>query len=360
VQEVVQEERHLNTFDFLRLFAATTVVVQHATFYFHANFLWDRPNGPYWFYDGVGMFFVMSGLLVYRSADNAIRRTGTWKEYFRNRFLRVAPAIYAYTLVMAVVAIAIGVIPLGQVFSRSMAVWLGTSVFLLPGHEPAALHSFGTGELNGSLWTIPAEVRFYLVVPLLYLLARRIGINRMLLLFVPIAIIAPILADGAEGHLKSVLDHTYLQYIAFFMAGIFWSAWWKRVPHHWSLFATSIAAYIVTTRLLPDTVDAHLHSVLAAATLSYAILWFGYEGPKVLAGFTHRVGDLSFGTYIWHMPLVNFIIWAGWPTNELMVFVALFGSWGLASASWWLVERPAQKRKRVSERVRETGQLVAS
>jgi peptidoglycan/LPS O-acetylase OafA/YrhL len=40
-------------------------------------------------------------------------------------------------------------------------------------YTPASLREFGFGSYNGALWTIPIELQFYFLVPLVFLLLRR-------------------------------------------------------------------------------------------------------------------------------------------------------------------------------------------
>jgi|APEBP8051072210_1049370.scaffolds.fasta_scaffold00740_11 hypothetical protein len=69
------------------------------------------------------------------------------------------------------------------------------------------------------------------------------------------------------------------------------------------------------------------------------ILWLAFCTPYVRLPF-----DISYGTYIWHMPIVNLLLLLSVPS--LPVALALTAS--LALASWFLVERPALRLKKKS------------
>lgn len=335
-----------NCFDVLRLIAAAAVVVEHGTFYLHANFLWHSHSDSWWLNDGVAMFFVMSGLLVYKSGERSVALTGRWIEYFRNRFLRIAPAIYAYALVITIVLVSIGALSLADLASVQYAKFVLCHLLLAPFYDMPALDHFGVGVINGSLWTIPAECSFYVAVPVLYLIARRFGFNRMILLLVPVALVAPVVAS--HGGLPGKLAHiTFVQYAACFGVGVWWSKRWDRTPQHWLLPVLALAAYGALPRLLPG-VDSELHPALVAIPLGYVAVWVGYHGPAWLAGIPRQIGDWSFGTYIWHMPLANLFVWGGITGAAYSVPLLLACSLAAGAASWWIVERRALARKRIS------------
>src|SRR5262245_53434179 len=99
-----------NCFDFLRLFAAVTVVVSHSVEHLRLSFLWLVPHGRFWFYDGVALFFILSGFLVYRSCKKCLENDLPVWNFYTNRFLRVAPAIYVYAVIAAVLLLGIGAV----------------------------------------------------------------------------------------------------------------------------------------------------------------------------------------------------------------------------------------------------------
>lgn len=354
VQLLTSIAQRLNTFDFLRLLAATAVVIAHSKKYLGASFL----AGPADVIDGVAVFFVISGLFVYRSAERTRSVTGGWLEFLRNRFLRIAPALYAYTIVFAALLVVLGVIGIGALLTKGVFLWFGGTLFFVPNHDPSVLGAFGTGNLNPSLYTIPAEVSFYIIVPVLYLLARRIGFNRMLLTLLPLAIAGPLVAHEAGGTLQTLLQHTFLVGLAYFGMGVLWSRYWERAPRHWLWFLGAAATYVALREVTPRSGDLGLYPVLTAPFLSYAVVWFGYSGFAFLHRFTETIGDLSFGTFIWHMPVINYFLWKGWTGDWWLVPCVLGISSSFALASWWSIERPALLHKRVSERVAETGEKV--
>lgn len=334
-----------NTFDFLRLFAASIVVIAHSQFDLHAPFLFGASE----LFDGIGMFFIMSGMLVYRSGASSFAKTGRWGDFFRNRFLRIAPGIYTFAILAPLILVLVGAITFSSLFDFDMVVWLGSALFLLPNYDPAIWAEVGDGVINGHLYTIPAEVSFYLVVPLLVILAQKFGFRPVLIGMAVIGIVGPTVAHLSGGVVESVIHHTFIERAAFFAAGMFWAKYWGKVPTNWWLFLAALAGYFaVKIFALSSTIIDPLEPLLIAVPLSYVVVVFGYRGPRVLGRLTSRIGDLSFGTYIWHVLVIQLFIWAGWVGQWWLVPVVLLLAWVAAAASWRLVERPALAMKRVS------------
>lgn len=350
-----------NTYDFLRLLAAVAVVVQHATVHLDAHFFWLAPRGAWWFYDGVSAFFIISGLFVFRSADHLHQIGASWTDFYVNRLLRIAPAIYAYILVTAILVVAIGAATIPEVTSLSGAAWIGSALALIPVYSPAFLHDFGIGTVNGSLWTIPAEVSFYVIVPILVMAAHRMGQR-----FLPaLAALALLLAFGSGlvgGWPGKFLGISFLPYLWYFGIGIAWYYLRERVPLRWWAAIGSALLYVLITAANRLTGGEHVHlALLAAIPLSYVIICVGERGPRAFQWFTQRVGDLSFGTYVWHMIVVNLMLYSGLRQHlgdTSAVLVAVTGSLLMASLSWHLVERRAISRKRVSSRLQPAQQSV--
>ena len=147
-------EWRVNNFDLVRLFAALQVAVVHAL----ASF---TPSGlvvnvlryGLSFFPGVPIFFVVSGVLVSKSYE----QSESLRDYFRNRCLRIFPALWVCLIVSLGVICLSGVSTLGTVSTWQSSLWW-----------MAQMNEFESGGLNGSLWTIPIELEFYLLLPVLY------------------------------------------------------------------------------------------------------------------------------------------------------------------------------------------------
>src|SRR5437868_2916855 len=111
---------------------------------------------------GVPIFFVISGYLVSQSYE----RSST-SAYFLKRARRIYPALWACLAFSIGIAAACGV-----TFPARTWAWIAAQASIAQFYNPDFLRHFGVGVLNGSLWTIPVELQFYIVLPLLYRLLR--------------------------------------------------------------------------------------------------------------------------------------------------------------------------------------------
>lgn len=352
--------KRVDSFDALRLLAALAVVVGHSVTHLETSFLWYNSGNGWWFQDGVVAFFVLSGLMVYRSGERCHERGQPWREYYRNRALRIIPAIYVYGVIIFVALAAIGEINSSNVTSVGVLAFIASTFALIPVYHPSQFADFGVGVVNGSLWTIPVEVSFYLVLPLIVLMMHRAGFRKGMTILAAVAT-AGIMVRAAgfglapESMLVKLYGVTFLGWLWFFALGIFWSRMWKRAPHHGGLALLGVLLYaaFAAWRYVVEAAEYRtILTALAAIPLSYALVWFGNYGPRLFGHITNRIGDLSFGTYVWHMVVVNFLIYFGareWPlpgTVKVCIVVAL--SVVLGALSWHLVERPALSRKKFS------------
>lgn len=77
--------------------------------------------------------------------------------------------------------------------------------------------------------------------------------------------------------------------------------------------------------------------------VSYAalILWLAFYLPAAPLKV-----DLSYGAYIWHMPIINLLLMLGFPNPYLGILLTFM----FAVASWFFIEKPALKLKHVALR----------
>lgn len=337
-----------NIFDFLRLFAASAVLIQHANSEFGTNFGW----GGFELIDGVPLFFIISGMFVYMSAEKIYERTGQWRDFFWNRFLRVAPALWTFAILGPIVFVLVGAVTIGELLHPGLLIWLGSFLVLVPGYDMAAWSDVGAGAVTWPLYTIPAEVSFYIITPILVIAAKRYGFWKTLIPFLVISVIGSTayFMTGDGGLVHFALNHSFLHQGACFAAGVFWARYWPRLNVRWWWAAIAVVVYFAVKLYATGPIYGALKPIIIAIPLSLAAVWIGYNGPRFLGTLTKRVGDLSFATYIWHYLVINVLLWFGFEGQWWNTGAALVISWAIAAASWWAIEQNALRLKRVSLR----------
>ena len=362
-----KSRRHENVFDFLRLVAAATVICGHSFTHFQIPFLGRMVDGKfepgmYWFMDGVPLFFILSGLLVFQSCERCFEQGRPISSFYWNRFLRVGPAMYVYSLVIPFWLLGIGVMQFRDVLTREFAGWELRNLFFIPVGSPSFLKDFGIGVVNGSLWTIPVEVSFYIVLPLLLVIWRRFGKRAGLSVLIVAAMAGLVLRWALfmkYGHTTPVkfVDITLLPYLVWFAFGIIYGHVWSKLPQRQLYFWLAIVTYFGIRWIGFDHRDTAgpLYAVAFGIPLGYAVLWFGTNAPSWLNRLT-AWGDVSYGIYIWHMIVVNTLLTFGFGASLQglqrlwIVPVVLMLSYGVGLTSWRLIERHALRLKPYSSR----------
>jgi peptidoglycan/LPS O-acetylase OafA/YrhL len=352
--------KQTNCFDFLRLFAATCVLIGHSVTHLNISFLWLTNENGYWFYDGVPMFFILSGYLIYNSYEKCVDAGKTSKDFYFNRFLRIVPAIYIYLIVVCVFLYSVNIIDVSKIASKSFIAWFVSNLSLIPVYHPSIFKSFGVGILNGSLWTIPAEVSFYVIVPLIYLIGKKFGLKRMSFIFASIALVGKLsqwwlLQTNPDSMFTKLFGVTFAPYLIYFGLGILYTKLWVKMPQNKFIVLISFVVYVLIRYNIAINFKGLLggfYEVIYVLPLSYCIMWFGYNAPKVLNKLTNKIGDLSYSTYIWHMIVINSYIYFNVRLklsilpNSLIHILALLTTYFIAWLSWNLVEKQFLKKKR--------------
>lgn len=328
---------HSNNLNLIRLIAALSVLVSHA---------WPITLGPgaveplealTGFSLGalsVFTFFAISGFLISASFE---RSDGLWT-YLRARAARIYPGL--------IVSIALVTLGLGPIFStlpvpsyfaasETWQAFFGNSSLLrLHYHLPGVFEDTPYKTVQGSLWTLPVEMRLYVVVALLGLL----GMFRrpvLLALTCGLGLLVISFSGSLEFRGAHALRSLWYPGLPFFLGMAMYLAR-NRLP------ASSIIAFAL---VLVSVLCAHgpLGYVTMALAVSYAVLYLaGREsGPLRL---WNQVGDYSYGTYIYAFPVQGMVIalWGGMSPVENIAISAPI-TLGFAVLSWHWVERPAMR-----------------
>lgn len=332
---------------------------------------------------GVALFFVLSGFLLSRAwlqaAADATPRPATG-HYFWKRSLRIVP-VY---LVAAVAALALidanAVLTLGD----RVATLLLASSLVGPGFPAGLTH----------MWSLAVEVHFYLVLPLLMLLAtgRRPGLDvrRVCTLLaamtatsvwwhldgaarigrghdmdtaqwlpayldwfaigVGLALAQVLLARGRDGRVVGLLVRLAGQ------PGVCWS-----VAGGLLLVAsTPVAGPVLLAAPTPgqSLTKNLLYAVVGALVVLPAVLRVRH--PQTITTFdrlltnhaARHLGLVSYGIFCLHLPLLHLVMWAtGWELfagRGLQIWVlTLMVSLVAAEVVYQVVERPALRLKTV-------------
>ena len=141
----------LNNFDLVRLFAATEVALHHAMF--HLQVPDNLLTRTLQLAPGVPIFFFVSGFLISRSYETNARLA----EYALNRVLRIYPALVVCTALAMASVLASGYLSGRMPGAGALLLWLASQVTIVQFYPPEFMRAFGSGVLNGSLWTTSTE-----------------------------------------------------------------------------------------------------------------------------------------------------------------------------------------------------------
>ncbi len=168
---------HVNL-DFLRAYAVLLVSGGHLWHFFGNHFLFGKLEMSGLGILGVMMFFVHTSLVLMFSMERMQRENGGLlpiRSFFIRRFLRIYPLSIFMVIITQIFALPLAELSNYQVHSFDLS-WDRFIAHLF------LLQNFFKGYSSpGVLWSLTYEVQMYLVLPFLYLLARKSGKTSSLL-----------------------------------------------------------------------------------------------------------------------------------------------------------------------------------
>jgi peptidoglycan/LPS O-acetylase OafA/YrhL len=349
----------------MRACAATGVVVTHVAFQTgHSSGI----AGPLFgrFDLAVAVFFALSGFLLWRGHAAAARHLGSRPRtghYLRSRVVRIMPAY--------VVAVFVILCLLPDSDHASLTVWLA-NLTLTQIYVPLTL----TGGLT-QMWSLSVEVGFYLALPVLALLARRIPARARMPVIAALAALSwawgLVPLDSGSGINPLNWPPAFFSWFAAGMLLAEWAYSPIGLPHRLArrrvlMAALAVLAYLVAASPLAGpaglvegtttqfAVKTAMGSLVALALVAPLVL-DRPDTPHRLLGSVPMVtlGRWSYGLFIWHLaaldmvfPVIGTFAFSGrMPT--VLVLTLVFG-FAIAAVSYALVESPCGEALRRWER----------
>jgi peptidoglycan/LPS O-acetylase OafA/YrhL len=322
-----------NNTQLLRLLAATAVIAFHSRALSghssdHSLFRLDGDVNLGLL--GVSCFFVLSGFLVTQSW---LRRPHL-PAFLSARALRIYPGLIAAAALSIFLAGLSTRMTWERFLSDPTTHWyfrhnaLGWHIdYLLPDAFKANPYPHA---VNGSLWTLPVELRMYVGIAILGacgVLARRRIYTATLVLLIGLFVVKPEWAPLPNRD-KAVFGLALL-----FALGSCAYVWRDRIPLSLVLVAAGIGAYLWN----PGGV---VRGPWVALFTAYAVLVFAYH-PRLQLPRLNRGGDYSYGLYIYAFPVQQTIMFHAHKLTPLELFVQSFiATLGLAAISWHFLEHP--------------------
>lgn len=383
--------------DSLRAIAALLIFGYHALY---VTGHLSSTNYGYYLSVGVPLFYCISGLLLFRPFARSLihgDERPSARAYGRHRLFRIVPA---YWVALPLVALLLG---------RAAEVFSGSGVVTYFGFLQAyRLETFVGGI--GQAWTLCVEVAFYVFLPiwaaLLSLVTRRVAATtqsrgRVVLIGLGLLILASVawkvlvVAHYGGDRAGAIVPLTALPAaVDQFALGMLIAALlvlreggdegsrllslcFKRP---WVPALGAVMAYVLIGAVhgnapfgsvgfgteawgLATITDHELRALVAGSLVLAGVCaqpGLGLVGKALGAGWLRRVGEVSYGLYLWHLAVLTVLAgnlhWAlgehgylaepggtgvtgSWPVILLAVFASLAVSLGLACLSWALVEK---------------------
>lgn len=341
-----------NNFDLIRLIAAIQVVFWHLNEHLNIEG-YDSFFHFISFLPGVPIFFAMSGFLIYASFE---RNSENVEKYFKNRFYRIYPGLWASVIVLVILLIFTSGIEYHVFLNSKFFIWIVAQLTFFQFWTPDILRPWGVGTPNGVLWTIVIEIQFYLFVPLLFWLQKKLK-NGSLFLIILLLIFSIVFNNVLRPYKESptivskLLSVSIFPYLYYFLLGVifyikydFLISFVRKKIFLWTgIYFLFCYIFSYKLGLFTPSYWPNLFGLISEVVLIFMVFSFAYSfkglSEKLLSGI-----DISYGIYVYHMIIVNTLL-----TYKVIgifgSFVCLVITLIIGLLSWFIIEKPFLKLK---------------
>jgi peptidoglycan/LPS O-acetylase OafA/YrhL len=327
--------------DGLRAVAVAGVVVFHAMAAY-------APGG----FVGVDVFFVISGYLIGGQILAEVRAGGfSYLSFYARRARRILPALYAMLAVMMLAGVwfltpielrQLGKESVAAIFAAPNVLYYGGQGYFAPYSNPLLM-----------TWSLGVEEQFYLLLPVLMLAIARVGgpPATLILALCGVSFAASIVLTHLDPKAAFYLLPTRAWELGL---GVALAVMEKRgcAPRisGWTADGVaflSLAAIVLAMAFYkPDYAFPGFYALIPTIAAAGLILSRGSSVNRLALGSAPLVfiGKISYSLYLWHWPLfyLNGLLKDAGAGLHPFALIAI--AFGLAVASWVLVEQPFRRR----------------
>jgi peptidoglycan/LPS O-acetylase OafA/YrhL len=340
-----------NNFNLIRMLAAIAVIISHS----FALSLGDRSLEPIKNFLGVSLgeiavdiFFITSGLLVTRS----LLFRNNLKVFITSRILRIYPALLVSVLFCSLLGGVLSDFSLIKYIQDNELIdfifYNSTMIFSDAQELPGVFYDAPLDRsVNGSLWTLPWELRMYIVLTGLGVLLAlthkvKLKFNIIPLLIIIIAITSTLLY--LTFHFNQYHHWFYVKFCrflsTFFLGGSIYILK-NYIKISWLTFIATASLLLFSFMMSKD-----VFFIFYILSTPYIVLCIAYLPQGKILKY-NNLGDYSYGTYIYAWPIqqtlaISFIAISPYQ----MMFSAFVLTLLLAILSWHLIEKPTMRLKR--------------
>lgn len=339
--------KYSNNFDFIRLFAATLVIVGHAYAILGRTLETPVFLGSSVSTYAVKIFFVISGYLIVQSWVYNPKPVN----FIIKRALRIFPALIVVVMLSALImGPLVTSLTIEDYFAHPLLklYFFNTILFIVYQLPGVFENNIFPNAVNGSLWSLPVEVFQYILVLIIGVISLSTSKNFKLLwilltififtiklkfIFFPNVEITGIIIYGT-------LVSSVLEVSPYFMMGGVFYVLKDKIPLR-IIFAITIlfiAQYLASYNISDEFISIFV--------TTYAVLAFA----KVSTPFIRDIGkygDVSYGVYLYGFPVAQFLSYQYAEDYSLIVHMiaTILISYAFAFASWHLVEKRVLRLK---------------
>lgn len=322
-----------NCFDVLRLIAAVIVMFSH-------SFKWMGVQKPVWMLFtvegsvGVMMFFGISGFLTMASYERCANHHESIVDFYFKRILRIYPALICSYAVLTLLNYFVYDI---NVFTLDYLVYL-INCMVWP-----ASRAFMNGISNGVLWTLPCELLYYLLIPVISRVLHKInvagGIILILLLWLP---------NCFDTYFVQYISGTnFLFFLYEFLIGCFLYRWKEEIldkltNRRFAIFLIAAFGVLFYLHDFTNVIPAKgiMHDPLFGIIVPFITIIVAFSFGKI-----RMKHDFSYGIYLYHMLIIYTLLAYGIKSAEAFPIIWI-GTIGIAVLSSVFIEEKALKLKK--------------
>lgn len=318
-----------NSFDIIRHVAAYMVLISHQ---FALSGLKEPPFLSLGSYGslGVAIFFVISGYLIAKSC----LRSENFASYMEKRIRRIFPALIVccFLLVFTVIPF-FSPLDLWNYFTSSSTYTTFINGSLLLGVRPRGIFTdfFYPNIINGSLWTLPYEFFFYIIIGA-FIVSIKNYRAPLIVLFASIIIALYMQKNPTGYHFYTIRFDRAFKLLMIFSFGSFLAF----TEQAWNKVNIKVFLSIVCVLVLITQYKRAEFFIIGNLAVGFLIIAYALSFKDHL--IKHRF-DISYGVYIYAFPVQQIVINKLPMPFFISLIVTCIITTILAILSWFLIEK---------------------